>query len=231
MGPTSLGCNRPQRQPNRDITFGMLPKAIIALDTGRRRSAADFQHIQHPNSDTGMWRRKQQMVKRAFGFLAQNEDENVGRQYILRSGNRDTAKAIEANNTLLDQALAIGDDSVKGRSKPPFSASEAAAHAFLLLLSGWSIDQVTADLDMFQSGEDRETGKSPLFVAASLLQKDTAKRERSSMNARLGAAVKAFLLHEQGVKGVNASEIRSAMKSKAWIDPSYPNVTTQRAAE
>jgi hypothetical protein len=34
------------------IAFGMLPKAVIALDTGRRRQAADFMHIMHPQADT-----------------------------------------------------------------------------------------------------------------------------------------------------------------------------------
>jgi hypothetical protein len=170
------------------------------------------------------------MVKRTFGFLVRDQDENRRRPYVLH-GNRDTAKAIEAHDALLNQAIAIGDDSVKGRSKPTFSVSEASAYAFLLLLKGWPVDRVIADVDVFQSGEDREGGNSPLFVAADLLQKDTVKRERSSVTSRFGAAIKAFLLHEQGVKAVRVSEIRAAMKPKAWIDPTYPATVQMQAAE
>ena len=212
------------------VAFGMTPQSVIALDTGRRRQAADFMHIQHPHADTGVLRRKQQMVKRAFGKLAQNPDEQARRPYVLK-GNRDTAKAIEAHDALLNQAITIAEDSVRGRSKPTFPLAEAAAFVFMLLVTGWDFEVLVRDLDIFQSGEDRIGAELPLYLASVQLQKDATKRERASITARFGAALKAFRLHEEGVKAARANDIRAAMKPKQWIDPTYPRVVEPKAAE
>ena len=58
-------------------------------------------------------------------------------------------KAIKAHDLLLNEAMQIGSESVRGRSKPTFKASEAASFAFLLLLKGWPKARVIADLDSF----------------------------------------------------------------------------------
>ena len=100
----------------------------------------------------------------------------------------------------------------------------------MLLLKGWPKAKVIADLDTFQSGEDREGGNSPLFVAADQLQKDAQKREGATLAARFAAAIKAFILHEQGIKAVRVSEIRNAMKSKSEVDASFPGTATTRTA-
>jgi len=88
-------------------------------------------------------------------------------------------------------------------------------------------------LDNFQSGEDREGGNSPLFVAADQLQKGAQKREGATLAARFAAAIKAFVLHEQGIKAVRVSEIRNAMKSKAKgeVDASFPGTATMHTAD
>ena len=119
--------------------------------------------------------------------------------------NRDLVKAIKAHDLLLNEAIQIGHESVRGRSKPTFKAHEAASFAFLLLFKGWPKARVIADLDNFQSGEDREGGNSPLFVAADQLQKDAQKREGATLAARFAAAIKAFVsprARHQGSPGV-----------------------------
>jgi hypothetical protein len=202
------------------IVFGMTQASIIAVDVGRRRQASDFLGIGDQVSEP---KRKQAMVRSAFSTLrrlAANEEDT--RPWVLRPGNRDMAKAIKKYDHLLDEAMTIGDESVRGRSKPTFKANEAAAFAFVLLLKGWPKARIIADLDTFQTGEDREGGNSPLFVASDQLQKDAAKREASSLIARFSAAIKAFVLHEQGVKAVRITEIRNAMKAKTEVDPSFP---------
>ena len=143
------------------IAFGMQEKAIIALDTGRRRQAADYLGIIHPDDDLSDMKRMQQMVTRAFGYLVKDPDEERRRPYVLRT-NRDRATAVEEYKPLLQQAMAIAKELVRGRRAPPFSEGEAAAYAFMLLLSeGWTPEEVAVDLDQFQSGEDREGAESP----------------------------------------------------------------------
>lgn len=203
------------------ITFGMTFTSIIAIDTGHRRQASDFLGIGGQVAES---KRKQAMVKQAFATLRRLAGENVeaARPYVLRPGNRDTAKAIQTYDHLLIEAIGIGDESVRGRSKPTFKPNEAAAFAFLLLMKGWPKAKIIADLDQFQSGEDREGGNSPLFVAADQLQKDAQRREGATVTARFAAAIKAFVLHEQGIKAVRVSEIRGAMKAKTGVDASFP---------
>ena len=149
------------------VGFGMTFAAIIAIDTGKTRQASDFLGIGNQVSEP---RRKQAMVRQAFSTLRRlAKDEEEARPYVIRAGgagNRDVVKAIKAHDLLLNEALQIGDESVRGRSKPTFKAHEAASFAFVLLLKGWPKARVIADLDNFQSGEDREGGNSPLFVAA-----------------------------------------------------------------
>ena len=205
------------------VGFGMKFGAIIAIDTGKIRQASDFLGIGNQVADP---KRKQVMVKQAYATLrrlAKSEEE--ARPHFIRSGgagNRDVVKAIKAHDLLLNEAMQIGNESVRGRSKPTFKANEAASFAFLLLLKGWPKARVISDLDNFQSGEDREGGSSPIFVAADQIQKDAQKREGATLAARFAAAIKAFVLHEQGIKAVRISEIRNAMKSKAEVDPSFP---------
>ncbi|HEY2242599.1 MAG TPA: hypothetical protein VGH47_00060 [Xanthobacteraceae bacterium] len=204
------------------VTFGLTRGSIISIDTGHRRQASDFLDIGHL-ADSAVNKRKQSMVKQAFSTLKRIAlDDEAARPYVLRPGNRDLYNAIKANDVLLNEAIAIGDDSVHGRSATTFKANEAAALAFLFLLKGWPKAKVIADLDVFQSGEDREGGNSPLFVAADQLQKDAQKREGATTTARFAAAIKAFVLHEQGVKAVRVSDIRNAMKAKTEVNAAYP---------
>jgi hypothetical protein len=209
------------------VGFGMKFAAIIAIDTGKTRQASDFLGIGNQVSDA---KRKQVMVRQAFSTLRRlAKDEEEARPYVIRAGggaNRDLVKAIKSHDLLLNEAIQIGHESVRGRSKPTFKAHEAASFAFLLLLKGWPKARVIADLDNFQSGEDREGGNSPLFVAADQLQKDAQKREGATLAARFAAAIKAFVLHEQGIKAVRVSEIRNAMKSKGEVDASFPGTAT-----
>jgi hypothetical protein len=211
------------------VGFGMKFAAIIAIDTGKARQAADFLGIGNQVSDA---KRKQAMVRQAFSTLRRlAKDEEAARPYVLRSGgggNRDVVKAIKTHDLLLNEAIQIGHESARGRAKPTFKPNEAAAFAFLLLIKGWSKAKIIADLDIFQSGEDREGSNSPLFVAADQLQKDAQKREGATLAARFAAAIKAFVLHEQGVKAVRVSEIRNEMKSKSEVDASFPGTATSQ---
>jgi hypothetical protein len=204
------------------VVFGMQEKSILTIDTAHRRQAADYLRIVDKDESSNP-KRKQTIIKQSFSTLrriASNDEE--ARPYILAS-NRDVFAAIKANEKLLNDAMTIGEESVRGRSKPTFKVTEASALAFLLLFKGWPRIKVTADLDVFQSGEDREGGNSPLFVAADILQKDALKKDSATVAQRFAAAIKAFVLHEQGVKAVRQADIRNTMKNKQ-VSANYPGL-------
>jgi hypothetical protein len=205
------------------VVFGMTVASIIAIDICHRRQASDFLGIGKQITEP---KRKQQMVKQAFSTLRRlaGDDVEKARPYVLRSGNRDIVRAIEKHDQLLKDAIAIGDKSVEGLSHPTFKATEASSLAFLLLLKGWPKVKIAADLDTFQTGQDREGGSSPLFVAATQLQKDAQKKEGATFVARLAGAIQAFVLHEKGMKAIQVKAIRDAMKMKE-VDPTYPGAT------
>lgn len=204
------------------IVFGMESDAIAVIDTGTRRQAYHYLDIVHVD-DAKM---KQQVVKPAYSYIAahyaQISDMVTRREYLLEN-NREVIAAVQANDKLLSECIEIGKDSLKGLSTPrAFSAKEAAVLAFLLRKVRpdlWTEADVRAYLIEFQIGQDKEGGKSPLFVAADILTKDAQKRERVSMTGKLGAAVKAFTLHKKGITGVRTVDIRAAMKPKALPDP------------
>jgi hypothetical protein len=212
-----------------NVVFGLAEGSIITIDINHRRQAADFLSIGGQIADA---KRKQSMVKQAYSLMRAlaKDDEEKARPYILRVGNRDIAKAIVDHDQLLNDAISIGDQSVEGRSSPTFNKSEAATLAFCLMLQGnWSKVKIAADLDEFQTGQDREGGNSPMFTTASLLQR-TGRGDKLSTIKRLAAACHAFVLHEKGIKAVRPNDIKTAIK-KMEIDASYPggsNVTSLR---
>jgi hypothetical protein len=55
-------------------------------------------------------------------------------------------------------------------------------------------------------------------------------RRRERATGRFAVAIKAFHLHEQGVKAVRVADIRSALKAKN-IDSNFPGTGTAQAAE
>ena len=152
--------------------------AIIAIDTGKTRQASDFLGIGNQVADP---RRKQAMVRQAYATLRRlaKDEEGPARMFSVQAAPATATWSRRSRPTdlMLNEAIQIGNESTRGRSKPTFKPHEAASFAFLLLLKGWPKARVIADLDRFQSGEDREGGNSPLFVAADQLQKDAQKRE------------------------------------------------------
>lgn len=201
------------------ITFGMTEDAIVALDSHKRRQPSDFLDITRQEADS---KRRQQVLRRGFRYLAASaKDDEAARPYLLQNAS-ETVRAWETYRPLIEEAIAIADDSVRGRTKPTLTATDAAGVVFTLLLMGWHKAKVIADLDVLQTGIDRDSGNSPLFVAADQLQKDAAKKERSSLTGRYGAVVRAFQLHEEGAKAVRVSDIRNAMKAANLPAPTFP---------
>jgi len=211
------------------VTFGMTEEAIADIDSGLGRNAADYLGIVDKTMTEP--KRKQRILKAAYAAAkasARNDEES--RPYTLAPRhNRDVAAAIKTHEVQINEAIEIAMESVRGRSKPTYKVDEAAALCLFLLLKGWPRVKLAADLDVFQSGEDREGGNSPLFVVADMLQKSAAKRERQSFAAQARAVAHAFRLSEQGVKAARASSFKDVMKGTQPVDVSYPGATPYSA--
>jgi hypothetical protein len=202
-----------------NVVFGMEEKALIAIDSQKRRQASDFMDITRQETDS---KRKQQVIKRGFHYLAaSSKDEEAARPYLL-TNNQEIAREMEKHRALIEEALIIADESVHGRSQPTLSAADAAGIVFVLLLTGWHKAKVISDLDILQTGQDREGANSPLFVASTTITKADKRDRNASLTARYGAVVRGFQLHEEGIKAVKPAEIRNAMKSANLPAPLYP---------
>lgn len=193
------------------VTIGMDQKAIRVIDTGKPRPPADALEIEHLDDA----KIKSRILQRAYSVLSKTDDSKK-----LQS-NPEKIEAVYENNDLLVQAMHLGENSVKGIAKPTFQTPEAQTLAFILLKSDWPSDLIIEKLAVFQLGQDLNGESSPLFIAARLLEREAAKRDRVTALGRFGAAIKAFLLDAQRVRAVKSSVIREAMKPKNVPDPHY----------
>ena len=193
------------------VTLGMDQKAIRVIDTGKARPPSDALEIEHLDDA----KIKTRILQRAYSYLSKTDPSKK------LDTNPAKIAAVYENNDLLVQSIMLGDNSVKGIAKPTFQAPEAQTLAFILLKGGWPSEHIVDKLAVFQLGQDLNGENTPLFIAAKQLEREAAKRERVSMIGRFGAAIKAFLLDELGVKAVKASEIREAMKPKNLPNPTY----------
>jgi len=211
------------------IVYGVDKKAIIAMDKPKPRDAAQFlsigNQVEEPKS-------KQMLVKTAFGVLKRIAKGDAAMEYTILAGVRGARKiehVIVQHDALLNRALEIGAGSVHGRAKPTIKEAHAGALAFVFLLKAWPEERIIENLQHLQSGQDKEGGASPLFVAADQLQKLLAKREKGTVSQHLAMLIKAFVLHEQGVKAVRSNELTSAMKPNADVDPAFPGAWSKAA--
>lgn len=193
------------------VTLGLDQKAIRVIDTGKARPPSDALEIEHLDDA----KTKSRILQRAYSYLSKTDASKK------LDTNPAKINAVYENNELLVQSIKLGNNSIKGIAKPTFPAPEAQTLAFILLKAGWPQDHIVEKLAVFQLGQDLTGENTPLFVAAKQLEREAAKRERVSMIARFGAAIKAFLLDEQGVKAIKASEIKEAMKPKNLPNPTY----------
>lgn len=194
------------------VTFGLKSDVVLVLDTGKRRPASDALDIRKTENPV----RKATIVTRTYGYLAKVDPTKK-----LHS-NEEIVETVDSHESELNQAIEIGTNAKQGVVSPILNDVDAQVVAFELLISGWPADIVKRDLTLLQLGYGSDSEDSPLFIAAKVLNKIKESRtEKASPNARIGAVIKAFQLHEAGVKSAQSKHIRDAMKPKNLPDPAY----------
>lgn len=197
------------------IAFGLEQDAIVTVDAGKPRQAADALKLDGISDSKA----KQTVIKMVSQYLVKTGDKAAA----LKS-NTDIANAVKAHNELLDEALAIGSGSLQNIVDPVLKAAQAQAVAYLELSNGWPADRVSEKLAKLQTGFSVDGDKSPLFVAAEIIKssrKKAEQRDRLGSLREIGVAIYAMTASQRGARALTSGNVRSAVK-KSLPDPSFP---------
>lgn len=195
------------------VFYGMERDAIVTIDCGKKRSAADAMHMDGVSESKLI----EQLVKTANAYEIKSKVEGVKR---LES-NSEILEACSADMKRVKRAIEIGTLSVKGISNPTLSTAEAAKVAYVFIKNGWNEDRVTQQLAFFQTGQD-ENESSPMFKVATAINRAKARKnagERLAAMSQIGLIVKAFQLTEEGVKAVQSKVLAEIQAGKVLPNP------------
>jgi hypothetical protein len=195
------------------VFYGMERSAIITIDCGTRRNAADAMDLDGIENSKLI----ESLIKTANAYEVKAKVEGV--------------KKLESNAEVLEycmidmdrakRAIAIGQISVKGISAPTLSESEAAKIAYIFIKNGWNETATAERLAFFQAGQD-ENESSPMFRAATMINKSKAKKnsaEKLAAMTQTGLIIRAFQLTEEGAKVVQSNAFRKITDGKELPSP------------
>jgi hypothetical protein len=206
------------------VGFGVEDGAIITVDAGKRRDAADAAKLD------GMTNAKcKQAIIRNWAQYMQRATKDTA--YVLRSEVQVKA-AMEEHNDLLDRAIEVGEASATNIVTTQIKKSAAECLAFILMHAGWPEQRVREKLALFQSGVSKTGENDPLFIAGSLLRSSRQAREskeRLTGLKELGVVIYAMKASESGTVAIKPNTIKSAVQ-KSVPNPDYPD-QHQQAAE
>jgi hypothetical protein len=205
--------------------FGIEKDAVDTIDGGKRRSGADHAGLDGI-TDPG---RKQAIVKAAANYLVRAGDAAAA----LKS-EAEVKRAIETNDQMLAQAIELGEQSRHGiAGGGTLKQSSADALAYVLLKSGWPVQNIRDKLGMFQTGISTVSEDEPFYVAAKLIEarkKKAARGEKLTLAKEIGIAVFAMVETQKGVKAIQLRIVKAAVDGKTVPDPRFP-LAQQQAAE
>lgn len=201
------------------VVFGIDRDAKVTVDDGAARHAADavkLDGIANPKA-------KQVLVKFAANYLVK-----AGKSAAGLHSESDVADVIKAHSFMLDEALAIGEASVKNIMQPVLKPTAAAQLAYLMLSAApaWNEQRVREALALFQTGQSTEGEKTPFFIAAEVIVTARGKRKRDeklSAAKEIGVAVAAMIATERGIRAVSTTALKAAVKG-TLPNPAYPDV-------
>jgi hypothetical protein len=197
------------------VFYGMETNAIVTIDCGTKRNAADAMHLDGVENP----RLIEAIVKTANQYELKAKVAGVTR---LES-NSEILKACQDDMTRVEKAIQIGQLSVKGISNPTLTEVEAAKTAYIFIKNGWDKDKVSERLAFFQAGQD-ENESSPMFRVATAINKAKATKstaERLAAMSQIGLIVKAFQLTEEGAKAVQPTLFKNIKIGKEVPDPTH----------
>lgn len=205
------------------VIFGIERDAIVTVDDGLNRHAADAAKLDGIENAKA----KQTIVKLHAAYLAKAGDKSAA----LRS-EAETAASIKANNELLDEAIEIGNGSLKNVVDPVLKAASAQTLAYLMLRGAWPAQRVREKLALFQTGVSSDGEKTPYFVAAEVIKgarKKSEARDRLSTIKELGVTMHVMIAAEKNIKAIGAGSLKAAVK-KEVPSPVYPEDELKQAA-
>jgi hypothetical protein len=200
------------------IVLGLDIKIVEVIDTGMRRVAASAVHILR-HKDMADATIKTDIVRKADIFIAKATQKAP----VLANNTRKIGQAVQDNESRIEEAIGIGLEATVNIAKPTLKLRQAQVLAYVLLSCDWPKAVVLDDLTRFQTGQ--EVGEhTPFFVAAKILERET-RGTAPALNAVLAVAVKAFQLHQAGIKAIKSAPLRDVMKLKNYPSPVYVDPT------
>ena len=196
------------------VFYGLNRKAIVNVDAGVRRSAADalqLDGVQHTKEMQALV-----IAANTYEMKAKVPDavklESTQQVYDYMSRNRDQ----------LARAIEIGARSGRGIVSPILTSSEASKVAYLLAKNGWDEDLVAAQLAFFQAGQD-ESDSSPMYKVATAISTAKARKSGRTLTAgqMIALVVQAFRLTEKGVRAIQNRTLEEVKTGKVVPDPRY----------
>lgn len=198
------------------VVYGIERDAIVTTDTTARRSAGDAGKLEGIDNA----KRKQVIVKAAASYLvrAGHSDEKLDNE-------TERLARIKRDDTVLDEAIRLGELSGENIVTPVLRQSQAETLAYLLLQAGgWQSVEVHKNLTLFRSGQSTDGEKTPFFVAAEWITEARQRREaarRLSSLKEIGVVVEALKLTASGVTAIRRTKLEAAIK-QVFPDPKYP---------
>jgi hypothetical protein len=205
------------------ISFGIPLSAISTVDEGIARHAADHAKME----GIADAQRKQTVVKNAGRYYAK-----AGLPFASLQSEVEIKEAIRVNDTMLTDALAIGDRSTENVVIPLLKGVQAAEVAFTMFKGGWPVSKIKNHLALIQVGVSQNGESAPHFVGAKMVADSRDKARASDKLTTLkemGAFIFTFQADEAGVRAMNTRDIKAALKKKKLPDPTYTEMA--QAAE
>lgn len=206
------------------IVFGVDHGSVDTIDGGRRRSGADhalLDGIADPS-------KKQAIIKTAANYFIRCGDKAAA----LKS-EAEVKLAIETNDPLLVQAIEIGEQSRENVATPRVKESLASAIAYVMMKNGWPTQMIREKLAFFQQFQGSPNGENdPFFVAVKLLETGrsrAARGEKMTTAKEMAYVIEALDLSAKGIKAVQASAFKNAVK-KTFPNPRYPGEAINQIA-
>jgi hypothetical protein len=205
------------------VVFGIERDAIVTVDDLAARHGSDHAKL-NGIADASA---KQAIVRMVAAYLIKTGNKEAA----LRSES-EVHDAIRANNDALNSAIDIGNGSLKNIVDPVLKAAPAQALSYLMLQVGWPEQRIREKLALFQTGVSMDGEKTPYFVAPEVIKAARSRMQRAdrlSTVKELGIAVFAMVSAERGVRALQPSAMRGAVK-KTLPDPKYPDDAIKEAA-
>jgi hypothetical protein len=190
------------------IAFGIQPDTIDTVDEPIARRASDHARLEGVVDA----RPKQAIIRLAGRYF-----HGAALLFDNLVSPAETKVAMQRHNSMLTEALEIGECTSRAvGSGPLFKTPQAAATAFILLKSGAPGDRIKEHLDLFLAGRRSDEGEiTPYYTAAKVIA-DSRDKKHKDIDAvqEIGVAIQTFFEVEDGATTVRPRALLNAVKGR-----------------